>query len=67
MRLFVKPKNGMIIRDPKTQLPLPEGGKEVPDNSFWTRRIQGGDVELASRKEVQKAENKKSKSKSDSD
>lgn len=37
---------GAIIRDPVTRMPLPAEGGEVPDNSFWRRRIRGGDVKL---------------------
>lgn len=35
---------GAIIRDPQTRLPLPAEGGEVPDNSFWRRRLRAGEV-----------------------
>lgn len=54
MRFFVKPKRGRIVRDPRSRLPLPAEGKEVPGSSFWVRRIEAGDVELAGRKSVEK-------------
>lgn len=45
--MIVKPKiPGAIIRDPQTRLALPAEGGEVPDNSFWHRRLMAGDVVL---------------------
>lgn len=35
---------GMIIRDPQTTRPLPDEGAEVPDSSYWRRRLADGDV-----------------------
>lgn len=40
----VKPNPGKLMRDPVTRMPLPAEGKEVPNNSFWRRRIKDGDV-----------------------
>lgn len=40
----VKPVAGRLVRDPLTMQPLPEDGREVPDNPFWRRRIRDGDV-----------------------
>ncbi len=43
--MFVKPaKTGLIIRDPESHEPIPEKGREVPDTTFWRRRIKDGDV-----------------------
>lgn len=42
--MFVKPNNGLSVRDPVKGSPLPEGGAEVPDNTFWQRRLRDGDV-----------------------
>lgn len=42
--MFVKPTAGRAVRDPVKGTLLPESGSEVPDNSFWHRRIQDGDV-----------------------
>ncbi|CFR03610.1 DUF2635 domain-containing protein [Yersinia kristensenii] len=42
--MFVKPTAGRAVRDPVKGTFLPESGTEVPDNSFWHRRIQDGDV-----------------------
>lgn len=42
--MFVKPNNGLSVRDPVKGTPLPEKGAEVPDNTFWQRRLRDGDV-----------------------
>jgi Protein of unknown function (DUF2635) len=40
----VKPAEGRAVRDPVTMQLLPDGGREVPDNQFWRRRLRDGDV-----------------------
>jgi hypothetical protein len=41
----VKPTTkGAVIRDPHTKRPLPDDGADVPDTSFWRRRLRAGDV-----------------------
>lgn len=40
----VKPKPGLVVRDPDTLLPLPPAGADVPDNTHWRRRLVAGDV-----------------------
>ncbi len=41
----VKPVNpAAVIRDPHTKRQLPADGGDVPDNTFWNRRILDGDV-----------------------
>ena len=60
--MIVKPKPGMIVRDPKTHVRIPDSGKEVPANSYWTRRLRAGDVELANRKELKKSRKSDSES-----
>lgn len=47
--MFVKPKQGLKVRDPVTRGFLPEGGAEVPPSLYWTRRLRDGDVETASK------------------
>lgn len=44
--MFVKPAPGLRIRGPNRQL-LPAEGAEVPESSFWMRRLRSGDVALA--------------------
>ncbi|HDL7340817.1 DUF2635 domain-containing protein [Yersinia enterocolitica] len=50
--MFVKPTAGRAVRDPVKGTLLPESGSEVPDNAFWYRRIQDGDVVQTSVKSV---------------
>jgi hypothetical protein len=43
--LHLKPAPGIVVRDPATMKPLPDGGAVVDGNlSFWTRRIAEGSV-----------------------
>ena len=42
--MFVKPNNGLSVRCPVRGEPLPADGAEVPDNTFWRRRLKDGDV-----------------------
>ena len=44
--VFLKPKPGLLVRDPTTLQPLPESGREVAPNSYWQRRLLAGDVVL---------------------
>lgn len=44
--MFVKPNNGLSVRDPVKGTLLPEEGAEVPDNVFWRRRLRDEDVVL---------------------
>lgn len=57
--MFVKPaQRGLIVRDPKSGIPLPDNGQEVEDTSFWRRRMKDGDV-------IAVTENKTAKTKGD--
>lgn len=42
--MYVKPKPGLKVRDEHSRLHLPEEGKEVPESSYWLRRLRSGDV-----------------------
>ncbi|QWA09792.1 DUF2635 domain-containing protein [Sodalis ligni] len=44
--MFVKPNPGRAVRDPVKGSLLPESGAEVPDNSFWRRRLRDEDVSI---------------------
>ncbi|ALU54434.1 MULTISPECIES: DUF2635 domain-containing protein [Klebsiella/Raoultella group] len=44
--MFVKPKDGLSVRCPVRGEALPKEGAEVPDNTFWRRRLKDGDVNL---------------------
>lgn len=46
--MFVKPADGRKVRDPVTKRHIPDEGKEVPETSYWLRRIAAGDVQIAS-------------------
>lgn len=51
MYKHVKPKKGLIVRDPKNKAMLPPDGMKVPwngpDSKFWRRRLKDGDIYLA--------------------
>ncbi len=42
--MFVKPKEGLKVRDPKRKNHLPASGGEVPETTYWFRRLAVGDV-----------------------
>ena len=41
---FLKPREGMVVPNPKTGTPLPKDGKLVELDAFWRRRLRDGDV-----------------------
>ena len=43
-RVYIKPKPGLVVRDPVTFKRLPEDGGWVTWNSYWTRRLNDKDV-----------------------
>jgi hypothetical protein len=44
-KLHVKPAvPGAVIRDPRTMRALPAEGGRVPDNTFWRRRLNKGEI-----------------------
>ncbi|EMJ3157086.1 DUF2635 domain-containing protein [Yersinia enterocolitica] len=53
--MHVKPVAGRTVRDPVKSTFLPESGAEVPDNSFWRRRLNDGDVVREQLKEAKPA------------
>lgn len=47
MRQFkVKPKKGLIVRDPVTREPLKANGETKPRNAYWLRRKLEGSVTI---------------------
>lgn len=42
--MFVKPAEGLVIRDPDLLDLLPATGREVPDSVYWQRRLRDRDV-----------------------
>ena len=45
-RVILKPKPGILVRDPKTRLHLKAAGENKVLTTFWRRRINDGDVEI---------------------
>lgn len=46
MQKLVRPRAGLIIRDPFTLQPLPPEGMELEVTPYWIRRRDDGDVEF---------------------
>lgn len=72
-KIFVRPIEGIVVKNPRTGLILPaDSTTAVEPNQFWLRRIEQGDVEVVEHVEkcVEKSESEKpkkvSKKKSDS-
>ncbi|MCP4352292.1 MAG: DUF2635 domain-containing protein [Desulfobacterales bacterium] len=43
----VKPAKGLLVRMPEAHFSiLPEKGAEVPNSTYWNRRLKCGDVSL---------------------
>lgn len=42
--MYIKPNQGIKIRDPLTRAFLPEEGTNVEESGFWLRRVRDGDV-----------------------
>lgn len=42
--MYVKPSKGLKVRDPQLLDFLPEEGREVPETTYWHRRLRDGDV-----------------------
>jgi hypothetical protein len=42
--MFVKPAEGLKVRDDASGQHLPAEGKEVPETTYWLRRLRSGDV-----------------------
>ena len=40
----VKPKKGLLVRDPETRKPLKASGEDKPRNTYWLRRIKDESV-----------------------
>ncbi|MFZ7107907.1 DUF2635 domain-containing protein [Avibacterium avium] len=51
MAMFkIKPRKGLIIRDPESFEPLDEQGEIKPKTSYWLNHLKNGDVEILSPK-----------------
>jgi hypothetical protein len=59
--LYLKPREGLTVREPRTKKPLPEYGKAVSSSSYWRRRLKDGDVVKTTAESIKKAEAKAAK------
>jgi hypothetical protein len=59
--MFVRPANGLTVRDPETRKALPVSGAAVPRSTYWQRRLACGDVVPARKRTARqdKGDNKK--------
>jgi len=50
MLKFVKPREGLLVRDPISKTPIPETGTNVDWSGhagrYWRRRVKCGDVSI---------------------
>ncbi len=53
--MYLRPAPGRVVRDPDLKDFLPEAGREVPDTSYWHRRLRDGDVVSGAAKKGRKA------------
>ena len=42
--MYVIPAAGLTVRDPISRKALPPEGREVPESSYWQKRLNAGDV-----------------------
>lgn len=53
--MLVKPRNpDMVIRDPRSRLKLPPYGVNVPETSYWVRRLNCKDVVSTTQEDIDK-------------
>ncbi|HXG47688.1 MAG TPA: DUF2635 domain-containing protein [Methylomirabilota bacterium] len=45
-KMFVIPRQGLVVRDPVTRQPLPAEGGHVPRDAYWLRRLADGDLAM---------------------
>jgi len=59
---YLKPREGLLIRDPATMVPLPAEGEIKPwigpEGRYWRRRVNFGDVTIASPSQKEKMQRK---------
>lgn len=59
VKLFVKPAQGLVIRDPKTMQILPPEGKLVTESTYWVRRLKCGDVSIVKNESMENVKESK--------
>ncbi len=47
--VFIKPREGLLVRHPRTFVHLPAQGKSVSWNGYWKRLLSQGDIEIISK------------------
>lgn len=46
-RILIRPaRPGLLVRAPRTLVPLPEDWSEVDESPYWLRRRSDGDIEI---------------------
>ncbi|MGE4323989.1 MAG: DUF2635 domain-containing protein [Sphingobium sp.] len=55
---WIRPKPGLVVRDPADAAPLPGQGKGVEWSGYWQRRLDDGDIAETDQKAVEAAERK---------
>jgi len=55
VKQFVKPADGLKVRDPKSGQHLPAGGAEIDLGPYWHRRLRDGDVVKAAKPKAAKS------------
>ncbi|WP_027696695.1 DUF2635 domain-containing protein [Vibrio litoralis] len=63
--ILIKPKQGLLVRDPITRSPLNKVGETKPRNTYWLRRIQDGSCELITKQPTATATKVKAETKKD--
>lgn len=53
-KLYLKPRDGLSVRNPRTMVPVPEYGAEVPNTSYWRRRLKDGDMVVTTASAIKK-------------
>lgn len=51
---LIKPREGVTVRDPESLAVLASKGELKPQNSYWLRRLNDGDVEIITSTEKKK-------------
>lgn len=54
--LYLKPREGLTVRDPRTKKPIPAHGAALPNTSFFRRRRKDGDLVTTTAAAIKKGE-----------
>ena len=58
MQKFIVPKEGLVVRDPKTKKPLLSSGEYKEYDTYWKRQLKQGSITVFD-KQICKTETKK--------